>query len=105
MFSPHHPSVRTVAFSAFRAGSLSILQFRPSRRSFTGFVLVCFFRKRSAASTFARRWAGRLGCSVAVRGQGFVVSIPVSYTPMSIRFIVTSSGLQGLVQSLIRAGV
>ena len=100
----HHPSIRSVAFSAFRAGSLSILQLRPSRRSFTGFVLVCFFRKPAAASAFARRWASRLGCSVAVRGRGFVVSIPVGYTPTPNPFIVCSGGLRGLVQSLARMG-
>jgi len=73
-------SVRSLSFSALRAGSLFALRVRPSMHSFSGFVLVAAFRRQAAAAAWARRWAARLGLSVAVRlvQGGWAVSVPVS---------------------------
>lgn len=69
-----------VARSGFRAGSLVSVLLRPSSRSRSGAVLVCSFRSAPRAARFARRWAGRVGVSVACRRSpvGFSVSVPVS---------------------------
>ena len=100
-------SARSLAFSAFRAGSLVSLVFRPSSRSFSGAVVVARFACPRCAGLFARRWASRLGVSVAVRGGA--VSVPVavpSSRPLWLgRLVVCSGGLRGFVRSLGSAGV
>lgn len=103
-------SFRSLAFSAFRAGGLVSVVFRPSSRSFSGWVAVVRFRRRSAAVRFARRWAGRLGVGVAVRGGGLFVSVPVaaprSSRPAGLgRPVVAVGGLRALVASLGAAGL
>ena len=72
------PRPRAVAWSAFRAGSLSSLLLRPGR-SGAAVVLVCWFRCPRRAGRFAARWAARLGRSVRVSGSvaGWAVSVPV----------------------------
>jgi hypothetical protein len=79
------PGPRSLAFSAFRAGGLRSLVVRRSLRSFSGFVVVASFGSASAAGAFGRRWAGRLGRSVAVRrlGSFFAVSVPCAVSPRS----------------------
>jgi hypothetical protein len=71
--------LRSLSFSAFRAGSLFGLRVRPSSHSASGCVLVAAFASQAAASRFARRWAGRLGMPVVVRlvPGGWSVSVPV----------------------------
>lgn len=70
------PSVRSVVWSAFRAGALVSASWRSSSRSFSFAVCVCSFRSPAVAAAFARRWARRLGVAVAVRGAA--VSVPVA---------------------------
>ena len=106
------PEVEVIeANDGFRAGSLVGLLFRPSRWSRSGSVLVCSFRSAPRAGSFARRWAGRLGLSVAVRrsGRGWAVSVPV-FWPSSRgpagggRVVFWSGGLRGFVRALGAAG-
>ena len=94
--------VRHVAFSAFRAGQLSALVWRSSGHSFSGSVLVCVFKSRFVAASFACRWAGRLGRSVFVRERGglFGVSVPVGVVPVSRSSGWISGGLCGLLSVL-----
>ncbi|MCP4544271.1 MAG: hypothetical protein GY832_44730 [Chloroflexi bacterium] len=72
-------SPRSVAFSAFRAGSLRSITVRPSSRAASRVVLVAAFASFPRARSFARRWASRLGFSVVVRRSGalWAVSVPV----------------------------
>ncbi len=65
---------------------------RPSRRSFSGWVCVCYFCSRSVASSFARRLASALGvpfCSVRLALGGFggfwSVSVPVFVVVRRVR--------------------
>ena len=73
------PALASAAWSAFRSGGLVAVAFRPSARSFSGWVLVAAFRPGAGAPAFARRWAGRLGVPVFVRRRGalLLVSVPV----------------------------
>ena len=91
--------LRSVAFSAFRAGQLSGLVWRGSSRSFSGSVLVCVFPSRLVAASFACRWSARLGRSVFVRERGgfFGVSVPVASVPSSRSWGWVSGGLRGLL--------
>ncbi len=100
-------SIRSLSFSAFRAGSLAGLHLRPSSHARTGRVLVCLFRSAASAGAFARRWAGRLGLSVAVRRHpaGFAVSVPVAFGSSrwpgcAGRVVSWSGGLRGFVAAL-----
>jgi len=105
-------SVRSLCFSAFRAGSLAGLLLRPSRRAPSGRVLVCVFVSPVAAGRFAGLWAGRLGVSVAVRRHplGAAVSVPVSFPssrwPLGVgRLLSWSGGLRGFVRCLAWSGL
>jgi hypothetical protein len=70
---------KQVAGSAIGSGAWW-WQRRSSLRSFTGVVVEVGFPSFTQASTFAQRWAGRVGRSLAVRrlGHGWSVSVPVS---------------------------
>ena len=100
---------RSLAFSAFRSGGLRGLVFRPSSRSFSHFVAVCSFASRAAAARFARRWAVRLGVSVAV--SGLSVSVPClpprhSRWPAWVgRPVFFGGGVRGLVRGLSARGL
>lgn len=83
-------SPRSLAFSAFRSGSLVRLRLRSSFSAPGGFVVVAFFRCPARAGAFARRWAGRLGVSVAVRRSGALWAVPVPCAPVPRRFVVPS---------------
>ncbi len=102
---------RSVAFSAFRAGSLRSLLLRPSGRSFSGIVLVCVFASGPRAFPFAARWAVRLGVGVRVRRHplGWQVSVPVvrssSRLPVSGRVVAWRGGLRGFVAALGHSGL
>mgnify|MGYP006294597187 CR=1 len=107
-------TLRSLAFSAFRAGSLASLCFRPGR-SGAGTVLCAGFDDARAAGAFARRWAIRLGRSVACRHRElgahgrFHVSVPVrwnhAYPPAgSGRVILWTGGLRGFLTAIRRAG-
>jgi hypothetical protein len=55
---------------------------RKSVRSFTGAVVAAVFESFSAASKFAKRWAGECGykfCAVRPQSGSFVVSVPVQW--------------------------
>jgi hypothetical protein len=101
-----------IARSAFRAGSLRGLLLRPSRRSFSGAVLVCWFGCPRRAGRFAARWAGRLGVSVVVRcsaGQ-WQVAVPVrrgsSRWPQCVGLrLPVRGGLRGFRQALGWSGL
>lgn len=104
-------SPRSVAFSAFRAGSLRSLVVRRSLHSRSGFVLVASFHSSASASAFARRWAARLGLPVAVRrsgrrsGASWSVSVPVVVAEPSVFACVAArvsfvGGLRSLVRQL-----
>ena len=100
-------SARFLAFSAFRAGSLVSLLFRPSSRSFSGAVAVARFGCPARAGAFARLWARRLGVAVAVRGcsVSVPVAVPSSRPAWLGRLVVCSGGLRGFLRSLSSAGV
>ena len=105
-------SSRSVAFSAFRAGSLCSVLLRPSSRAFSGAALVCSFASPRSAAAFARRWSVRLGVLVFVRRApgGWSVSVPVrrrsSRWPACVgRVVVWSGGLRGFCASLGSAGL
>ena len=93
---------RSVAFSAFRAGGLRAVAVRRSRHAVSGVVLVASFRSLASAGGFARRWAARLGLSVAVRRSGrlWAVSVPV-VAPLHLvgggLFAPVVGGLRGLL--------
>ena len=103
-------SVRSVAFSAFRAGSLASVLLRPGR-SGARLVLVCGFSSCARASAFARAWAVRVGGGVAVRRApvGWSVSVPVCWRSSRLpggcgRVVAWSGGLRGFVRALGSAG-
>jgi hypothetical protein len=104
-------SIRSLCFSAFRAGSLSALLLRPSSRARSGRALVCVFASAPRAGVFARRWACRLGVSVVVRRHpaGWAVSIPVvvatSRLPGQGYLWPVSGGLRGLISILRSSGL
>jgi hypothetical protein len=105
------PLPRRLCFSAFRAGGLRSLLIRPGR-SGAAVVLVAVFSSSASASSFAARWAVRLGQSVVVRSSpaGWAVSVPVSLPsfrrpPCFGRVICWSGGLRGFVRALGAAGL
>ncbi len=96
-------SSRSVAFSAFRAGSLASVALRPASWSPAVLVLVAGFRCPRRAARFAARWAGRLGRPVRVRrcGQLRAVSVPVAGVPSGRRSgLWVRGGLRGLLRVL-----
>ena len=96
-------SVRSVSFSAFRAGSLASVALRPASWSAGPLVLGAGFRCSARAGQFAARWSGRLGRSVRVRCSGalWAVSVPVAGIPSGRRSGVwVRGGLRGLLCSL-----
>lgn len=103
---------RSVAWSAFLSGSLGSLVLRPGRSGARA-VLVASFGSAPRAGRFARRWARRLGLSVAVRsapGGVWSVSVPVALAssrwPRCVgRRLVWSGGLRGFARSLAVAGL
>ena len=105
-------SVRSLVFSAFRAGGLRSVLLRTSTRARSGTVVVAVFACPVRAGGFARRWAGRLGLSVFVRRHpgGFAVSVPVKlpHTRLPIgagRLLPVSGGLRGLLSVLASSGL
>jgi hypothetical protein len=108
--------LRSLLWSAFRAGGLVRFGLFASRRSPSGRVLRLFFSSWPSASGFARRWSVRLGVPVVVRrGCGvascgaWVVSVPVAWVPwFPSRFFGLAvsvwrvGGLRGFV-SVVRA--
>jgi hypothetical protein len=104
-------SLRSVCFSGFRAGSLARVWMGPSVHSFSGHVLRLGFARQTSATSFARRWAARIGASVAVSREGALVwvSVPValphSRYPGSGRVVVVSGGLRVLCQELNSSGI
>lgn len=96
-------SARSLCFSAFRSGGLRGLAFRQSRRSFSGFVVVASFSSPVAAARWARRWAARLGVSVAVRGLS--VSVPCLPVGVPGRAVFAGGGVRGLVGGLAAGGL
>ncbi len=96
-------SVRSVAFSAFRAGSLASVGLRPASWSASQLVLVAGFHSPASARSFAARWAGRLGQLVRVRraGRFWAVSVPVTGQPSGRRSgLWVRGGLRGLLSVL-----
>jgi hypothetical protein len=85
------PSFSSVVWSAFRAGSCSLVSWRVSLRSQSGRVATAYFASPAAAASFARSWASLLGRSVVVRRAAlgwpcrpaWVVSVPVLAWPGS----------------------
>ena len=100
------PSVRSLAFSAFRAGGLVAFRARPSGRSFSGAVAVVSFSSPAARARFARRWSVRLGVPVFCAGRcGCRVPVDLpSVAAWSGAFVAVSGGLPGLVAGLAAAG-
>lgn len=110
MFSSSVFSARSLCFSAFRAGGLRGLVFRPSSRSGSGFVVVAQFARPQNAARWARLWSGRLGVSVAVRGGGLSVSVPCARPRHSVclalcRPLFFGGGVRGLVRGLAVGGL
>lgn len=73
-------SVRSLIWSAFFCGSLGSFVVRPARRH-RGWVVLARFSSPAPAGVFGRRWAARLGISVACSRVGagvFQVSVPVA---------------------------
>ena len=101
---PPSPSrFRSVAFSAFRAGSLASVALRPASWSPSVLVGVFGFRAPSSAGSFAARWAARLGVSVRVRRSAglWAVAIPVAGVPSGSRAgLWVRGGLRGLLWAL-----
>lgn len=100
---PPLPPARSVAFSAFRAGSLASVALRPASWSSSVLVGVFGFRSPSAAGAFAARWAARLGVSVPVRRSGalWAVAVPVAGVPSGSRAgLWVRGGLRGLLRAL-----
>jgi len=97
------PAGRSVAFSAFRSGSLASVAFRPASWSRSVLVAVLGFRSPASAGRFAARWARRLGVAVPVRRSGrlWAVGVPVAGVPSGLSHGVwVRGGLRGLVCSL-----
>jgi hypothetical protein len=94
---------RSVAFSAFRAGSLASVALRPASWSGAVLVSVLGFRSPASAGAFASRWAGRLGVAVSVRRSGalWAVAVPVAGVPSGARAgLWVRGGLRGLLRCL-----
>ena len=105
-------ATKSVVWSAFRAGSLRAVQLRPSVHARSGAVCVCSFRSATAAGQFARRWALRLGLSVAVRRSAglWAVSVPVrrssSRWPVSVgRVLSVAGGIRAVARVLAFSGL
>jgi hypothetical protein len=105
------PHPRSVAWSAFRAGSLVSVLLRSSSHSASGRVLVCQFKRGASASAFARRWAARLGISIFVRCAGWAgrweVSVPVHYPSSHLPawgLVPCVGGVRGFARSLASCG-
>lgn len=100
----HQPvSFRSVAFSAFRAGSLASVARRPASWSPRQLVGAFGFRRPVCASRFAARWAGRQGRAVRVQRAGrlWVVRVLVAGVPSGSRSgLPVRGGLHGLLRSL-----
>ena len=95
---------RSVAFSAFRSGSLASVALRPASWSPSVLVGVFGFRAPSSAGSFAARWAGRLGVSVRVRRSAglWAVAVPVAGVPSGSRAgLWVRGGLRGLLHALV----
>lgn len=80
-----------VVASAASAAGASFFGVRPSSRSFSGWVGVCWFRRRSVASAFASSFVVAGEGVVLVRrcGSWWVASVPVSVRSFS--FVAGSS--------------
>ena len=94
---------RSVAFSAFRSGSLASVARRPASWSPSVLVGVFGFRSPASAGAFASRWAARLGVAVRVRrcGSLWAVAVPVAGVPSgSAAGLWVSGGLRGLLRAL-----
>lgn len=101
--APPLPLFRSVARSAFRAGSLASVARRPASWSAAVLVGVFGFRSSARAGAFASRWASRLGVSVRVRRSAglWVVAVPVAGVPSGSRAgLWVSGGLRGFVRVL-----
>lgn len=73
-------TIRTLLFSAFRAGSLAAVSLRHSDHAPSGNVVALSFACPRRAGRFAARWSVRLGGSVALRRSPcslWSVSVPV----------------------------
>ena len=104
--------VRSLAFSGFRAGSLSSVVFRGSARSFTGFVLELRFKNYDRACGFARLWSARLGLSVRLSPHFglWSVVVPCLWASSRVprvygRAIAVCGGVRGLVRVLSDSGL
>ena len=105
-------SVRAVAWSAFRAGSLRQLCLRPGR-SGARLVLVCAFGDVRRAGRFATLIAPRVGRSVALRrapGGLWAVSVPVAWPHTRLPEwtgwpLVVSGGVRGFALLLRSLGL
>jgi len=96
-------SFRSVAFSAFRAGSLASVARRPASWSPRQLVGVFGFRNPARAGKFAARWAAQLGLSVrGCRAASlWVVRVPVAGVPSGSRSgLWVRGGLRGFLHSL-----
>lgn len=94
---------RSLAFSAFRSGSLASVARRPASWSSSVLVGVFGFRSPVSAGAFAARWAARLGVSVRVCRSGSLwsVAVPVGGVPSGSRSgLWVSGGLRGLLRAL-----
>jgi len=104
--SPSLASSRSVAFSAFRAGSLASVACGPASRSGSSRARVCClgFRRFSSASAFALRWSSRLACGVVVRRAGALWAVSVPVGGISSGWLVglpVRGGLRGLLRALV----
>jgi hypothetical protein len=74
------PSFASVAWSAFRAGSCTLIAWRASAHASSRRAAEAFFVSQSSACSFARRWARRCGVAVPVRrsARGWSVAVPVA---------------------------
>lgn len=100
-------SVRSTVFSAFRAGSLRGLTLR-KRQSGTsgGFVIIAHFGEDDRASSFAKRWAKKLGFRCFVRRSRVSVGVrPAACVPLAVtgRYFPVR-GLASLLQVLASWG-
>lgn len=108
------PSFSSVVWSAFRAGSCSLVSWRVSSHSQSGRVASVYFASPAVAAGFARSWAALLGRSVVVRRVAlgapcrprWVVSVPVAVWAGSAPFgqvaVRGGGGMRG-VASCLRA--
>ena len=106
-------SLRSLAWSAFRAGTLQSVCLRSSEHAASGLVLVCAFSSPVRAGRFASRWARRLGISVAVRRPWHTtwhVSVPVRQASSrhpggAGQAVLVAGGLRAFVQALNGSGL